>query len=494
MKRFSHGDEPRNVTWPDPEKGEGAHLFAPRPRFRRLVALIDDELSSGGILSAPLTREGLLSDLLGSRLIRVYRYRDDGPPATTIARPDQPSVYEGWAVVTHADPEHERWAVSYDLGPDRWVQSGIMGNAVAIAAADDGTGAYSQLDLTAAAARRRADGLAAQVASQALAADIYITERPYLHATKWDLARGVTLCRTEEALPLVGLYLRAQGDFRVASKMTCNRGLFYWVGTRELLPAGWRWFAACNQHGAPTHDSDLSRLSGSLFQRFERALEARDGVQIALNQPQHNDTRREILARLDDVLVDLMGAVDAAARVAHRVLGLPPEKEFFAGWQNEKWLKTVKGPATPLAQTVAPGSDGAQTLTILRKLRNSVHGTALQSIALQEQMRKEQSLIRIPPDDEADVLAAMDGLGGKDVWGARRILNDSVHIDAGVFVDTLFPKVIELLNDLMAHTPVELLANVALSDADKKPPAPDPRNTGIWDEWVRTSIRWQLGF
>jgi hypothetical protein len=458
--------------------------------------MIDDELHVR-TSSTPLTKGGIVADLLDSPLIESYRYREDGPPTTAVATAPASPVgwpsYKGWVVVTEADPQRERWVATYESGADSRSQAGIMGDAVAIAAADTDTTAYTRLDQAAATERRRADGLAAQVASQALEADIYISDREYLHAATWRVARGVAVCRPDQALPLIGLYLRAQGDFRITSNFTCNRGLYYWVGMREVLPATWRWFAACVQHDAALGAHDFGELGQSLLQRVERALEARDRLHIALNQPQHNDTRREVLTALDDVLIDLMGAVDVSARVAHRVLGLPPAGEFRAAWQNTSWRAQLAQGAAALAKVTASGTVGLDALTILRLLRNSVHGTALQAIALQEaDVRSELSMIGLP-SDATDVLAAMERLGGEVAWGVRGLLPDRVLVDAGLFLEALIPHILKLLNALMGHTPVETLPHVKLSADDCRPPAPDPRNTGIWDEWVRTSIRWQLG-
>src|SRR4051812_34020039 len=64
------------------------------------------------------------------------------------------------------------------------------------------------------------------------------------------------------------------------------------------------------------------------------------GIHIAINQPQNNDLQEQALSQLDVVLILLMSAVDVAARVAHRVLGLSSD-EHSAGWQRKKWLKEV---------------------------------------------------------------------------------------------------------------------------------------------------------
>jgi hypothetical protein len=240
-------------------------------------------------------------------------------------------------------------------------------------------------------------------------------------------------------------------------------------------------------------------LGGSLLQRTERALEARDRVHVALNQPQNNDTQHAALSHLDTTLLFLMAAVDVAARVAHRVLGLPPNNEYRAAWQNRQpggWLDQVRAVEPGLAAVVDAGTPGDHVLTILRLLRNSVHGAALQGLAVVNGSSPMQSLVGLPSNDEADLLAAMDGTGGRARWGVKQTLPDRVHLDPGEFVDQLFEQAVVLLNDLMVATPVERLAQVSLAPSDLTPPVDTGRGAfgDPFDNAFRLSIRWLLGF
>ena len=138
----------------------------------------------------------------------------------------------------------------------------------------------------------------------------------------------MTYCTIEDALTVIGLYLRSQGSFVISrhpagrGTHNMNRGLYYWVGTRELLPSAWRWFSACVQYSTRVGDNSLLLLGQSVLQRVQRALQVRDEVHVALNKPQDNDTADDALSSLDVALLLLMGAVDATARVVHAVLGI----------------------------------------------------------------------------------------------------------------------------------------------------------------------------
>ena len=64
-----------------------------------------------------------------------------------------------------------------------YMTAGLRGNAVDVAENDTSTDAYDHLAPEEARNHRREDAIAAQVASQAVEADLYVTERSFLHNT-----------------------------------------------------------------------------------------------------------------------------------------------------------------------------------------------------------------------------------------------------------------------------------------------------------------------
>ena len=467
--------------------------------------MVDNELLPKDTTGAPTTKDRVLGGLLGSDLVLLYRYADEGPPADTPAMtpPDIAGgwnaswFYEGWVTVTHFVPESDTWGVAYAIPPSSYATGGIVGNIVQIATTDVRFDVYSDLSPDDAAQKREADAIASQVASQALKPDLYITERPYLHHVNRWIAKGTTLCSVDEALPLLGLYFRAQDQYPIVAGFNYNRGLFYLVGARELLPESWRYLTALQQYASAAGNESIVGLAFSLFQRLERALQDRDRVHLALNQPQHRDTQRDALSQLDAALVDLMSCVDVAARIAHLVLGFPENSSYQASWQrhgNRTWISQVKRAHPALAAVVAPGSRGYDALMILRLLRNRVHGAILNGFALKEAGGDLQSVMEIPETEEPDVMAAMDALGGRAGWGTRNTIPGECHVDPGEFADRLFDEVVVLLNKIMENTPVERLVGVSLIADDSAPPSSVPNRPNFFDPWAMKSIRWQLGF
>jgi hypothetical protein len=465
-------------------------VFSPRPPLRSLVVLVD-----GNPPGDPGSGEAveLLAGLLSHESVVRLRYSDAGPPPGA----ERPSgsfeeFVPGWVLVHDAapEPDHVRITWSPPSG-DTVHHGGLSGNAADVAAEDDRTDAYADLGPADAARRRRDDAVVAMIAD-AVHADLLITRRPYLHAVGWDLPRKVLVATPEQALPMVSLYLRTQGAFITyrsadgTATSLMDEGLFFWTATRDLLPAGWRWLAACAQHRG--HDESLIYLAQSAFQRVQRALQARDMALRALNRLQNNNTAEAALAQLDVVMLSLMAAADVLARVAHRVLGLVGG-EYSAGWQRGRWTAQLDEAAPELAELVSEGRDGRHVMTLLSKLRNSIHGAALDALAVgSTTARRESTLVGLPDGDVEELVAAVEALGGPQRFGIAEVLPSRLHADPAVLLDALFVDAVRLLNKLMVATPVERLEGVSLAEADLAPPTHEP-----FDERTRRSIRLQVG-
>jgi hypothetical protein len=464
--------------------------------------LADAELLAAADDNA-LSAKALLTGLLTHRYVKLLRYGDEGPPAEVCRRSCGPAeagltVAEGWAELLPPDGEDGRGLVYADAsGP---TYTGIFGQRAEFARRDTAAAIYGDLDVEQASDRRERDALAAEVA-EAMQVDLFITERPYLLETRGAIAQGVTVCSPAEGLALVGLYLRSQHEFIIwkaadgSGTYSMNEGLYYQVGAVELLPEAWRWSRAWSQASQPTGIGTLRELQHSLFQRVQRSLKSRDGFHRACNLPQNNDTARTVLTELDSILVSLMGAVDSTARVAHIVLGLPGNP-YGAGWQHHQtWLPKVAAQEPALGALFDVGTPPYHTLTILRLLRNTVHGEMMRATAVQRTGRPQETAIGLPGHDEAAIVSSLDALGGQAAWGVRPVANASSLVDPGLFIERLFPEVLTLLNEVMEKTPVERLSNVQLASADGQ--SPTDRRTGQarwYSERNRLSIRWQLGF
>jgi hypothetical protein len=511
MKRFKKSTnlrQRRKVEWPDSPEGT-SDIFEPRNAYRKLKVVVDANLLRDDYSDdVELSKELLLENLLSADLIKSYRYADNKPPEGVEpivlekhAWVLRNNAYAGWVVSYPFDEESGFWPVTYAESEKSFANTFVGGNVVQFAETDDASKAYHELDRAERALKRKADMLAYEVAVQGIEADVFITDREYLLSGGSRLVegRGVLVASIKDAIPLLSLYLRAQGIYKLPTPMknfnhTFNRGLFYWVGTRELLPEGWRWFSACVHHSSGSGDDKLLGLGGSTLSRVQRAIEARDRVHVALNRKTNNDINDDALGNLDHVLTLLMGAVDASARVAHYILGIPGG-EYNAAWQRDKWLKEVRAEEPALASLFDKGSSQWHALEILRLLRNSVHGKALQGITL-DANGEIDTVMRLPKEDELAILTSMDALGGRDAWGYKPFAPGYDNIKPGILVDKLMEECVKLLNAIMKATPVERLSHIEKVNLQNEPPVDEdsPGMLDIFSEWNRRAIRWQLGF
>jgi hypothetical protein len=432
--RTETSGQPHVLVWPPSNDRQRMALFAGRPRYRTLVVLLDDVVLQDAEIQT-WGKNYLLAGLLSLETIDCFRYADDGPPSNVERSSDEfmGQFVRGWAVLGADDGSGHR-GVRVATG-DQISDSGIVGNLPSVAAADTTVGAYSNLSEAQAAEQRRLDALALLIAD-AIGADLFITERAYLHERRWGIAKGVTVVHPDNALAIIGLYLRSQNTYVTSRNPsgrgthTMNRGLFFWVGTRELLPAAWRWFTGCLQHSRGGGEERLVFLAQSVLQRVQRALQVRDEVHVSLNRPQNNDTADEALASMDVMLLLLMGAVDATARVAHTALQITTDIHQ-SGWQRKTWMKEVTLRAPALGALFDPGTDESHTLTILRLMRNSIHGEAMQPLAVGSPTR-ETGRSRVYPqpkrrDSEQPLTPSRERSSGES---SRRYPSSSISIRA----------------------------------------------------------------
>ena len=494
MLRRLNLDQPGTVHKPSWPEGPTKYtpVFVGRPPFRRLVVLADAELIDE--LDEKLWRPHvLLAGLLSHGLIDCIRYADEGPPSDVQTNEVASlAVTPGWAILLPSGVAPDIWEVRTG-GEHRVARASIRGSRTNIAAQDTQTPVYEDMEAGAASERRSKDALAAQVA-ECVHADIHVTERPYLHAREKPVVRGVTVVDVDQALPLISLYLRAQGEYLVyrshdgRDTFRLNRGLFFWVGARELVPAAWRWFNGLAQHSVATGDDTLFMLAQSALMRITRALQVRDALHVALNRPQDNDVADDALSSLDLIFLLLMGAVDATARVVHHALNLKGSVHG-AAWQYPKWLAKVAEKVAAFDGVIGSGSKYSHALTILTTLRNSVHGEALQPLAFRKGSQPQQTLVGIPSEDAQGLLDAVAALGWQRLLVFEKIVPGYFHTDPGVLLEHLLPLTLDLLNTLMETTPVEGLSGVTLIASQVVPPPEEP-----FDERTRLSVRWQLGF
>jgi hypothetical protein len=427
-------------------------------------------------LGAPNTDEAdsLLASLVHHEFVSLLRYADQGPSTDEISKGTSrwSGTPKGWVIGPVGAPPA-------GSGGGAWVRFALDGpggqimgyfHGARYAADDSASAVYSDRSSEDASTQRAADVIAASCA-YAVGADLFITERPYLFDAAWDAASGALAVRPLDALPLVGLYLRAREVFTVRQPfgglqggINMNRGGFYTTATYDLLPSLARWYGACEAHCSAVSDDSLAFLAGSVAHRFQRALQDRDRIWFSLNRPTIGDSGEDALDALDDVLLRLMGAVDITARVARFVLGLD-ESLRLQGWTSKRFCRQVREVAPSLSDLFAPMTDHTRTLDVLARLRNTIHHTALPEIRIAEGHGNHTTWIGLPDDERDLVLAAADALGGRQAWGVNHPAPNDFLLDPGRLADQLAIHTANLIVAVQDATPVEHLTGVTPGQA-----------------------------
>ena len=486
-------------SWPDPAARATGELFEGRPRFRKMIVFTDAQLFDS--LGAGWSKEWLLNGLLALQEVTRFHYLDGSLPYGITPLRDTPvPIAPGWVVLGPIVDGEPRSVVTCGIRGDSISSHGLSGNLAQVVINDTESSVYQGLS-SEAAGKKRSEDAAALMAAQALGADIYVTSRDYLLERRDRFAREVTVVNVDEALTVIGLYLRSQGRY-----VTCNAApvgsteefgqtIYFRMGVWELLPSWWRWRTAIVQHGALTSRRGTQGLEFTVIQRLQSVLRERDHLHVLVNSPQDAVSDGEVLTSVDTILTQMMAACDVTARVAFLVVR--PDIGFRqSGWQRATFVDKVRLKAPQLAAIFDRGDKAWSTMLLLATLRNTIHDVAIGAVGIADTgtYRRDRVALQISDDTSSgteSVLTLIQTLGGASEWAVERFYDDELLFDPRVLVEKLLLLVIEILNLVMDRTPVETLSGVSLSETDVE--VPSSTKVAFFTQMNRQSIRWQLG-
>lgn len=427
---------------------------------RDLRVVIDSELMVEPLGESP---SDTLAGLLWAPNISFHRYADQGAPDTaeTFKAPWGNPAPIGWVTIELV-PEDD-WINSHRV---RWCnRDELTEAAIARDFYDVACQILREADIG--EKTRHPEDALMVLAAQQIRADLVVTNRESILSTEIPLADGVTVVTPEDALGLVGHYLRSTGNFLVwrsqFGKVSVNKGRFFSLAVRECLPAASRFRASCLLIDHQRGDEALCHLAAAVLQRLARSMVQRDEVWKAINQVQDVDTAEDALTGLDSCLLFLMAAVDALARIAHVALELEGE-HHLVGWQKRDWLRQVARKKPELAELVSDSSKGYHVLVVLRLLRNGIHGEGLVPLAVSMEPRVCETVVGLPARDAQRIVEAVDAIGNLDAWGLHEIVPGRMHADPSRLIEKLLPEVFSLMNALMKAMKLEGLHHAQISD------------------------------
>lgn len=293
----------------------------------------------------------------------------------------------------------------------------------------------------------------------------------------------------EDAVALLGLFLRVREDFAFEMgegwREAFDRGMFYFVLMRELLPSGWRWFSGIVANSTVAQDDELLFTAQSAMERVERALRARDRMHEKLQVPPSRDAATEAIFYFDVALMMLGGAFDGLARVAHAVHQLSGSPRG-ASWSKKTWLRKLAATNQPLGLLMSPEQPHRDARELVAILRNTIHSQALRTITHQSGGTRDE-LVVVPREIERELEDVLARLGDASLFGVERRSDGHLYIRPGVYIEVVLPLVGAALNAIMEATPVEQLPGV-----DPAQLTNGPRNDRVFTPENRRRV-WQLG-
>lgn len=470
-------------------------IYEPSTGTRELRVVVDADLNVHDDVAAE--RLDVLKGLLGHKLTKCWRY--DGrtvPGMELVSSGVNPAIRKGWVEVGPAAPGDGLTHHVLYWENDSLRVGGIDGD-VARGEFARSEPTYAHLDPAEAATRRNADSVLLGAADE-IRADLVVTDRRFLLDGHWFPSLPTLPCTLDEALVLVAQFLRLRGVYlgwpheEQSASYFFNRGLYFWIATRAALPESWRWFTHCLEAGRQSGDDDISHTAQAVLHRVERSLMARDALRWHLTLKQNNDVADDALAEVDHILVDLVGAFDAMARVAHQVLNLPSGDLYMAGWQKREWLRAVQQVAPSLAAVMTARDYPADVFEVIRVMRNTVHGAGLTSMGIGRLgSRRDGTVVALSAADTQNLMAVVERHGWAAEWGLTEFIEGRVYLDPGAFVEHVVQAAVPILNDLMRETPVERLG--CRPGANTEPPQSDLLSDPFALRHQR-SILYQLGF
>lgn len=325
--------------------------------------------------------------------------------------------------------------------------------------------------------------------------DVLITMSPHLLTNRHEWYLRDANPRTPiEAAKIIGLLLRSRDNYvfqasPIASR-SFDRGLFYWVLTRHMLPNMWRYFSACVHAGLVRHDSDEEEddtlyLGESVLVRCVRALEARDAIGEQFFNLQNDNTRDIMMYHFDYLTLLLSGAFDAQARIARRSYRITHPGERQAGFRRADFKEALKKSAATELSNLVSQPYFSSVLGLLHELRNSIHGAGLPTVGYGIVSGQEESFVEVLPRYRDKIRKHARQCGPPERWGLVETDKDKLLFEPYTYAVTLVNECLKQIDAIADATDVIGLFPTGYTLPELRDNAPD---NDIFAEWIRERL------
>jgi hypothetical protein len=306
--------------------------------------------------------------------------------------------------------------------------------------------------------------------AEALRCDLYITDYP--GAIDLDGETGykypieaVSPCA---AVPLIGLYLRRLGQYRLEHEHQLGRlrrshawrgdgaqsVTFFHTGVKSALWATFEWNALAGTM-TPADREEFRLFSDSMLHRLEQVLRERDRLlHLLAVAPDGIDEAYAAGDVLDAVLLLSLAAIDAAAEAANLVFALGVNKP---SWSDKQFIAKLATKSQGVADRFGECTGGGdyRVWSALKELRNAIHSEAISRMPVIYVVDDfaGRVLLPIPATRFVKVRDHFDDeeMGGLDRWGIFENVQGTsgAHLHPGEFVEELVPRVFALIHRIM---------------------------------------------
>lgn len=326
-------------------------------------------------------------------------------------------------------------------------------------------------------------------AAESIGADILITHRESVLAGDERVGRSITAASPSNAIALIGLYLRARGDFLRGRgstvKLTASKTAFYEAAVLHFAPK----FVNVLHHLGAAEAAGLRQgvfgNGASALRRARRSFERRDRLWVLSNQAHEAGVAEDALAEFEVLLTSLVGVLDPLAKVAEEVLELGTGRRDWVGWQKSKWRAAVKKADLVLGAVFAGESEAGRVLIVLTELRNLIHAEGLDVASHGDGRHSQRTWFTIPSETVATIRQATGGFEFGAAWDFTVTPSGYWLAEPGPLADRLVVGVMEAIDVITRRLETVLQQVVAA------PPVRQPVHNV---ELVDKHVGWLLGF
>jgi len=276
---------------------------------------------------------------------------------------------------------------------------------------------------------------------------LFVTENPLLLKNRWWLESHfpgieINIVTINEAIEIMGLYLRYRNLFYFAHNFTCNKGLWYWISFRTKIKT--------YNVGDPYLDA--------LANRFIFLLMSLDQMGFQYHQSPNNDTLADTIYHFDYFILLVSGIFDNLALAAKRKYNLTfkydnnPSRTSLSNTTGGDFLKALKSSNPQLGQLIDDNREFIQAIYDIRELvahRESIPKSIFEYRGEDERWKATFMHIR---KDHYNRLKQLRDAPKKyehlSLWGAY-LLYDSYYLDPYNFSKKATENLIKFVEDYL---------------------------------------------